>query len=151
MSLQAASGDTVRSLPITLKISPMRTPLLILLLTLFSTSAHAQWQLLGENNDETAYADTATVQNGEHIRMWGLFDLKTPRPFGDLTYLSMKIRREYACHDKKSRVIAMSAHAGKMGTGELIYSNNTAETWADVQPDSAEEVMLNIACGKTPD
>lgn len=129
----------------------MRNYLLIILLSLFSTSVFAQWQLLGKNNDETAYTDTATVHNGEHVRMWGLFDLKSPRPFGDMTYLSIKIKREYACHDKKSRVIAMSAHAGNMGTGDLLYSNNTVETWADVQPDSAEEALLNIACEKKPE
>lgn len=126
----------------------MRNYLLILILATFSTTASAEWQRIGDSNDETAYVDTNHTQHGGHTKMWGLFDLKTPRSFGDLTYLSMKIRREYACRDKKSRVIAMSAHAGNMATGDLIYSNNTSEKWAVVQPDSAEEALLNIACGK---
>ncbi len=126
----------------------MRKYLLLIILGLFSTSVLAEWQRLGENKDETAYADTANTQQSGHTRMWGLFDLKAPRPFGDLTYLSMKIRREYSCRNKKTRIIAMSAYTGNMGTGELIYSNNTAEKWANVQPGSVEEALLNIACKK---
>lgn len=128
----------------------MRKYLLTLIFTLISANASAGWQNLGENGTETAYVDAANMQHGDRdrIKMWGLFDLKTPRTFGDMSYLSMKIRREYSCPDKKSRIIALSAYAGNMGAGELIYSNNTPDKWAAIQPDSVEEALWNIACGK---
>jgi len=121
------------------------------LLLLCSTTAQADWLKLGENSIETAYVDNIETHGPHKIRMWGLFDLKTPAAFGDLTYSSMKIQREYHCLDKTSRVISMQAHAGQMGTGEMVYSNNTHNKPAPVQPDSAEEALWNVACKKTMD
>ena len=126
----------------------------LLLLLLFSTGASAQWQSLGENEVETAYVDSEDIQRGEHniVRMWGLFDLKSPRNIGDMRYLSLKIQREYACNpkDKRTRVVKRTAHADHMGNGDLIYSSNTKEKWATIKPDSVEEALWNIACEVTP-
>lgn len=121
---------------------------LALIFTLLAANASAEWQSIGENTAQTAYVDAANIQHGKHNTMWGLFDLKAPRALGDMSYLSMKIQREYACLNKKSRIIARSAHAGNMGAGEIIYSNNTPDKWAVVQPDSAEHALWNIACGE---
>lgn len=130
----------------------MRKYLLILMLV--STSASAQWQSLGENEVESAYVDADNIQRGEHntVRMWGLFDLKSPRNIGDMHYLSLKIQREYACYpkDRRTRIIRRSAHSEHMGAGNLIYSSNTKEKWATIQPDSVEEALWNIACGTEP-
>lgn len=126
----------------------MRNNLIILLLILASANAWAGWQRLGENSAETAYVDAAQKRDHNRVRMWGLFDLKTPRAFGDMTYSSMKIQREYHCKDKQSRIISMAAFAGNMGSGDMIYSTNTPEKWAAIQPDSVEEALWYIACDK---
>ncbi len=119
----------------------------LLILALFSSSASAQWQSLGGDDEETAYADSAGIQRrDQRVKMWALFDLKSPRNFGDLRYASMKIQREYNCASKESRVVAMSAHSGNMGEGETVYSNNTHYKWARVKPDSAEQALWDIAC-----
>ena len=120
----------------------------LLILALFSSSASAQWQNLGGNDEETAYADTSGIQHRDRhrVKMWALFDLKSPRSFGDLSYASMKIQREYNCDSKESRIVAMSAHSGNMGTGETVYSNNTHYKWSGVKPDSAEQALWNLAC-----
>lgn len=124
----------------------MKKHLLTLILTLLTANACAEWQSIGENAAQTAYVDAANIQHGKHNKMWGLFDLKAPRTLGDMNYLSMKIQREYACHNKKSRIIAKSAHSDNMGAGEIIYRNNTPDKWAVVQPDSAEAALWDIAC-----
>jgi hypothetical protein len=128
---------------------------LLLVLLLISTHASAQWMRLGENEMEIAYVDTDNIQQGEHgtVKMWGLFDLKSPRNFGDLAYLSMTIQRDYSCNGKslKSRTITRTAHAGNMGVGNLIYSSNTKDKWAAIQPDSVEEALWKIACKTKPD
>lgn len=113
-----------------------------------SANSWAQWQLLGENDAETAYLQTAQRRDQHRVRMWALFDLKTPRTFGDMHYSSMMIHREYHCRDKESRIISMSAHTGSMASGELVYSNSTHYKWAAIEPDSAEEALWNIACTK---
>lgn len=128
----------------------MRKCLLTLTLTLLTANASAEWQSIGENATETAYVDAANIQHGKHNKMWGLFDLKTPRILANTSYLSMKIQREYDCRNKKTRTIARSAHAGNMGAGEIIYSNNTPDKWSVVQPDSAEAALWKIACGENP-
>ncbi|MFA6920596.1 MAG: surface-adhesin E family protein [Gallionella sp.] len=121
----------------------------LLILALFSSNASAEWQSIGQNDAEIAYVDSAGIQHRDRhrVRMWALFDLQRPRNFGDITYLSMKIQREYHCRDRESRIIALSAHAGNMGAGELVYSNNAHSKWTAVKPDSAEEALWNIACG----
>lgn len=121
------------------------------MLILFCSAARADWQKIGENDAETAYVNSIEPHGTHLVRMWGLFDLKTPGAFGDLTYSSMKIRREYRCKDKASRVIFMAAYAGKMAAGEMIYSNNMHYKWMAIQPDSAEEALWNVACKKTID
>jgi len=118
------------------------------LLMLFCSSAQADWQKLGENATETAYVDHIEAHGPGKIRMQGLFDLKTPNTFGDLSYSSMKIQREYHCNNKTSRVILMEAYAGKMGSGDMVYSNNTHYKPSTVQPDSAEEALWEVACKK---
>ncbi len=122
----------------------------LLILVLISTNAAAEWQGIGESDAEKAYVDSSNIKHFGHgrVKMWGLFDLKVPRTFGDMNYLSMKIEREYSCRDKKSRIIARTAYADHMGLGELIYSSNTPDKWAVVQHDSAEEALWNIACKK---
>lgn len=122
--------------------------LLALILTLLTADASAEWQSIGENAAQTAYVDAANIQHGKHNKMWGLFDLKAPRTLGNTSYLSMKIQREYSCHNKKSRIIARSAYAGNMGAGEIIYSDHTPDKWMIIQPDSAEHALWNIACGE---
>lgn len=119
-----------------------------LILTLLTGNACAEWQSIGENAAQTAYVDAANIDHGKHNKMWALFDLKAPRALGGTSYLSMKIQREYACLNRKSRITARSAHSGNMGAGEIIYSNNTPDKWAVVQPDSAEHALWNIACGE---
>ena len=123
----------------------------LILLALFSANASAEWQSLGTNAGETAYVDMSGILHRDRyrVRMWGLFDLQTPRNFGDLTYSSMKIQREYNCRTRESRIIARSVHTGKMGEGETIYSSNTHNKWLPVEPDSAEEALWNVAC-ETP-
>lgn len=119
------------------------------MLMLFCSTAQADWQKLGENDAETAYVGNIEQHDPHKVRMWGLFDLKTPGTFGDLTYSSMKIQREYLCKEKTSRVIFMAAFAGKMASGEVIYSNNMHYKWLPIQPDSAEEALWNVACKKS--
>ncbi|MDO8206930.1 MAG: hypothetical protein Q7T38_03795 [Gallionella sp.] len=128
----------------------MKKHLLTLILTLLAANASAEWQSIGENATQTAYVDAANIQHGKHNTMWGLFDLKAPRTLGNISYLSMKIQREYSCHNKKSRIIARSAHADNMGAGEIIYSDHTPDKWMIIQPDSAEAALWNIACDKKP-
>ncbi len=121
----------------------------LFLLFLISENSYADWQLLGRNEAETAYVDAVNITNGSTRKMWALFDLKAPRALGDLSYLSMKIRREYSCEDKKTRIIYRSAYTLNRGEGELIYSSNTREKWANIRLDSVEEVLFQVACGKS--
>ncbi|MFA6970827.1 MAG: surface-adhesin E family protein [Gallionella sp.] len=126
----------------------MHKYLLTLILTLPAADATAEWQSIGENADETAYVDADHIQHGKHRKMWALFDLKTPRTLGDKRYLSMKIQREYSCHGKRSRITTRRAYSGNMAAGDLIYSNDKHDNWVVIQPDSAEEALLNMACEK---
>jgi len=123
----------------------------VFLFLLFCATAQADWQKLGENSTETAYIDNIEPHGSHKIRMWGLFDLKAPAAFGDLSYSSMKIQREYHCRDRTSRVISMQAYVGNMGSGEMVYSNNTHNKPTPVKPDSVEEALWNVACKKIID
>jgi hypothetical protein len=124
----------------------MKNYILLILLMLFFTEAQAQWQKIGESVAETAYVSEVEPHGADTVRMWGLFNLKTSRVFGDMQYLSMLVQREYHCKKKTSGIIYMKAFSKGMGAGEMIYSNNARSTQAAILPDSAEEALWRLAC-----
>ena len=81
-------------------------------------------------------------------QMWVLIDYKQAQ--GDKTgkqVLSGKLRYHYDCKEKTLSIIATSAYAGLMASGELINENPDAPQVTPIDAGTLAEDMWKHACG----
>lgn len=127
----------------------MRKVILMMLLTVVSNSAMAEWIDVGSNENMTIYVDPATIQRaGNMAKMWHLTDFKTENKDMGEAYLSTKDQNEYDCKEAKLRRRASSQHSKNMGSGKVVYSDTYTTRWKPVPPDSGTEIMWKFACIK---
>lgn len=127
----------------------MNKVFLMMLLTVMSNSAMAEWKDVGSNENTTIYVDPATVRRaGNMATMWHMTDFKTARRDMGEKYLSAKDQNEYDCKEMKSRRRAYSQHSENMGKGKVVYSDTYIGKWKSVPPDSGIEILLKFACVK---
>ena len=99
----------------------MQKTILMLLLAVVSSSAMAEWVYISQTEKEepllATYADPDTIRKeGNTIKMWILHDFNALR----LNFISSRIKEEYACKEKKQRILFMAFYTGHMGGGETI-------------------------------
>lgn len=127
----------------------MRKVILMLLLTVVSTSAMAEWIDVGSNKNTTIYVDPTSVQRtGNMATMWHLTDFKTDQQDMGEKYLSTKDQNEYDCKEMKARRRASSQHSKNMGEGKVVYSDSYKTRWKPVPSDSGIEILWKFACVK---
>ena len=127
----------------------MRKVILLMLLTVVSNSAMAEWANVASNENATIYVDAATIQRAGNIaKMWQLTDFRTANKDMGEAYMSMKDQNEYDCKEVKVRRRASSQHSGNMGKGKVVYSDSYTTRWKPVPPDSGIEILWKFACTK---
>jgi len=127
----------------------MRKVILLMLLTVVSNSAMAEWVNVASNENTTIYVDPANIQRaGNMAKMWHLTDFKTVNKDMGEEYLSTKDQNEYDCKEAKSRRRASSQHSKNMGGGKVVYSDTYTTRWKPVPPDSGIEILWKFACVK---
>lgn len=127
----------------------MRRFVAILMLTIFSAPAVAEWVRIGENNRSIAYADTAIRNSGDTLIVWVLFDYKTVQesPRSGRRYLSEKAQRELDCKLEKDRVLFFTWHADQMGNGVVVYTGRKPTDWEPTSsPGSYGNAFWRFAC-----
>jgi hypothetical protein len=147
----------------------MRNVLLILLLSLLSNSASAEWVRLGirffdgkkysdtiyyDNEDAgdkytafTIYANLSTVRrNGHKVKMRSLISLSKPTALKDTQYLSLESLDEYDCSQKESRSIYYAYFSEPMGTGKVVLRSQRPSDWYPAEPISFTAILLRVAC-----
>jgi hypothetical protein len=124
--------------------------LLITLLVLSSGPAYAEWvRALNNQTDPTLYVDSDTIRrNGTVVKWWELLDYKTVQTVAGISFLSMKVQREYDCAGEQIRVLAMADFSGNMANGKVVFSDFTQSNWVPVQPESMGQTLWKAACGK---
>lgn len=126
----------------------MRKAILTMLLAIVSSSAMAEWVLVGVNETATLYYDSSAIQRaGNRVKMLTLFDLRTARYLNGKAYLSMQMQKEFDCDGAQSRTLSASAYSGNMGAGEVIDTRSDPDEWNPVSVGSAQETELKVACG----
>ena len=132
-------------------MKPMRRLVLGLMLGLTATAASAEWTISGGNDQYMHYVDRATIRrNGNLVKMWNFFDYKKvqPSPSTGLSYLSTKQQSEYDCKEERTRILAFTTFDGKMGNGNVVFSDSDPDKWEPIGPGSVGETLWKIACGK---
>lgn len=109
----------------------------------------SEWVVFEATPDATIYIDPATIRReGDRAEMWALIDYKTPQP--DKTgkqVLSDKLKYLYDCQARQLSITDTSAHAGPMGSGEVINVNPDPPELTPVPAGTTAEKMWARACG----
>jgi hypothetical protein len=124
---------------------------LMLALGLACSSAMAAWTKVTDDAYQTTYVHVGSIKRiGYTVKMWNKYTYKTPmKTIGGLKYLSTKGQQEYDCVDKKLRILALSAHSKRNGSGTIIFHNYSMKTdWYAITPGTVDDILWNVACGQ---
>lgn len=114
--------------------------------------ATAEWALLIETGDVDWYVDeTLTRKRGTMAKVWSLQDHVTPQPLYGGEYRSVKMQAEIRCHSNEWRVFYFVYHAGPMGTGDALYTQETAGHWKKVVAGDYSEALFKTGCHPGPE
>ena len=109
----------------------------------------AGWVVFEAVPDATIYVDPSTIhKEGDRAEMWALIDYRKPQP--DKTgkqVLSDKLQYQYDCAGRQLTIVATSAHAGPMASGEIINVSPDPPQLTPVPPGTTAERMWARACG----
>ena len=109
----------------------------------------SEWVVFEATPEATIYIDPSSIRReGDRAAMWALIDYPTPQP--DKTgkqVLSDKLQYQYDCSGRQLSIIATSAHAGPMATGEIINVNPDPPELTAVPAGTTAEKMWARACG----
>ena len=97
------------------------------------------------------YAAPSTLRTDGHTaKMWSLIDAPVSQEaVADRPRFSWIDEWEYDCQRKMLRPLYCREYAGKMGSGENVYSQaDPASPWMAVNPGSVGETLWKMACGK---
>jgi hypothetical protein len=146
----------------------MRKIFLMLLLSMMSSNAMAEWvRITSIHSQESpeiqiAYADPAIIhKNGNLVTMWILVDHQSglskkmenrldkifPRTKDGITK-SWKVEDEFDCMNEKLRMLSYTAYSEHMGNGEIIPNNMVTSRWEPVIPESIGQALWKYACSK---
>jgi hypothetical protein len=122
---------------------------ILILLTVASGSAMAEWVPVGGNDRFTLYSDPTTIsKSGNMVKMLRLTDFKTVQGNTGEHYMSTKRQDEYDCVRERRRIIFVAAHSKKMGEGYVVIRViNKLDDWKPISPGSQGEAMWEFACG----
>jgi hypothetical protein len=127
----------------------MRKFLFMLLLSVVSSTASAEWMDVGGNDYSTVFADPSSIRKVDNYEeMLSLYDTDIAEVVGDISFMSSESLDEYDCKKKQSRTVAFYWYSGSMGEGKLLYGNTDAGKWSLDLPRSINEALWKIACGK---
>lgn len=114
-----------------------------------SGGAAAEWVSIGDQGPAEVFVDKTTITRaGDTAKMWSLQELKSPGTAGGAAYVSLKRQDEFDCKDPRTRGVQIAAYPQPKGEGKAVASEKGAGTWTKVVPDSTNEVLWKIACGK---
>jgi hypothetical protein len=93
-----------------------------------SAFATAAWTKLVSDSEFDGYAASAQrTGKGGHTQLWQLDNLKVARNSAvGRPYYSVTTLWEFDCADKMQRLLSVNWHAGQMGTGEIVQSQQAA-------------------------
>ncbi len=117
-------------------------------------NANAEWTSIGEGSatvpsEFSAYVDLDTTALADKIgSVWTLNDFKQAKAVSGKSISSTKVHFEYMCDQNKRRMLEFSWYAGKMGTGEVVFTKNEVDAWRDFTSNPLDDQRRDAACGK---
>jgi hypothetical protein len=125
--------------------------ILILFLTVFSFSAHAEWTSFGKYMNAELFIDPAKLSKQTNMMsVWYYlsFDQATSVPQkGPMQ--SILFHSFYSCEQHSRAVESISNYSGKNLTGEMNFKRSAeSAVFEDIPANSMDEAILKFACSK---
>ena len=126
----------------------MKKLILAILLTVISTSAMAEWTLVGSGNGYDAYVNLSTIRRiGNKVKVWTLTDYKKiQKEIDEQAYLSSSIQQGLDCEAETHSFLYIMRYSDNMGGGKVISSEGMSGMDYPIPPDSIGEALWKIAC-----
>ncbi len=134
---------------------------LITLLFLSTVPAYAEWVAVEKDylspGIQTVYVDPDSIRReGNLVTLWQLIDFKTmqgnagmgPFGFGPHRFLSTKTHKQFDCAGKRLRLLEFTEFSRRMGTGIAANGYVDNGNWLQVEPESINHALWEVACGK---
>lgn len=119
-------------------------------LALACTVAQAAWVADFQSPDFTVYLDAQRVVRAEQVaRVPTLYDYGRAQtaPTGE-KFQSVVLTSEVDCQGERLRLSALKFHAGRMGAGEVVRSENEESGWEPVGAENKATGLWKLACGR---
>ena len=117
------------------------------ILALLSLDASAQWKQVSEGENSIDFIDITTLKKiNNQLRVWVLYDYKSPKVIAGEVSNSLKTLKEFDCKEDRSRSLTSTFHSGQMGSGMVNYRLDTPTSWSYIAPDAVDSDLLNIVC-----
>jgi hypothetical protein len=130
----------------------MYKAILIMLLSIVSSSAKAEWVQIGGYGGVSIYTDPSNINSqGDIVRMWNVYNYHTAQHLtGGEMYLSIEQQEEFNCKGRQMRTLYYAYRSGNLGEGDPVYTKSLSNDvrWDPVEPDSAGDNLWKYACGK---
>jgi hypothetical protein len=128
----------------------MHKAILMALLAVVSSSAMAEWVVLGTTDTSTVYVEPTTIRkSGNKVKMWSLENFNSVQEVINKKYLSTKTQDGYDCKEEQYRTLYFTWHSENMGGGNTVYVDSKPEkSWEPVAPNSVARALWKYACGK---
>jgi hypothetical protein len=121
----------------------------LLVLFLLNFGAFAEWVQQGSNSEVTVYFNSdGIINSNETIRVWYLFDYRTPKIDAINFPYSSREFFEFNCQIKIIRNLSLTWFSGNMGQGTVNRHYDKASEWRNVAPDTFEAWLSKNACAK---
>lgn len=122
----------------------MKKYLLMVLMSLLGTLAHAEWQSFAKADDGDWYLESQLVQTSPMIRAWTLFDHHTP--VGAFGVLSVKTMLEFDCPQQRMRDINIVVFNDHMARGSILRNTYPGTQLIHPPPGSVFERLMTHLC-----
>lgn len=122
----------------------MRRAILMLLLTMMSNNAIAEWVKFLGGKDFSIYVDLTTIRNeGSRVRIQTLADFVKPQNTSGGSFMSVVSQSEHDCKNDQERSLFGTYFSRNMGGGETISRQFVPGKWRSVP---TKHAIWNIAC-----
>jgi len=128
---------------------------LITLLFLSSVPAYAEWVVVEKDyllpGLQTVYMDPGSIRReGNMVTMWQLIDFKWRQGNGRGAhrFSSTESHKEFDCAEKRIRFLVFTEFSRHMGTGIAANGYVDTDNWLPVEPESINQALWEVACGK---
>jgi hypothetical protein len=122
----------------------MKKYLLMVLMSLLGTLAHAEWQSFSKADDGDWYLESQLVQPRPMVRAWTLFDHHTP--VGAFGVLSVKTMHEFDCVQQRMRDINIVVFNDHMARGSILRNTYPGTQLMHPPPGSVFEQLMTQLC-----